>query len=89
MTVTHGVKLDEGTKARLKALGKARGRSPHWLMRTAIETYLEEEEKVEREKEEDKRRWENYQLTGHAIDHAQVTAWLEALAEGKAIPCPK
>jgi len=67
--VTHGVKLDEATANRLKALGAIRDRSPHWLMRTAIERYLDAEETYEREKREDMERWERYQLTGVAISH--------------------
>ena len=38
---TMGVKLDERTRDRLKILGEARRRSPHWLMREAIREYLE------------------------------------------------
>ncbi|HUY68175.1 MAG TPA: ribbon-helix-helix protein, CopG family [Alphaproteobacteria bacterium] len=89
MTTTQGVKLDEQTQKRLKALGKARDRSPHWLMRTAIEDYLDREEKYEREKREDMKRWENYQLTGKAIPHEAVVKWLDALAEGKPAKRPR
>ena len=35
-TSTMGVKLDEKTKKRLKALGKHRKRTPHLLMKAAI-----------------------------------------------------
>ena len=47
MTTTMGVKLDEATRDRLKALGAARQRSPHWLMREAIREYLERAERIE------------------------------------------
>jgi len=33
---TMGVKLDEEMRHRLKSLGEAKQRSPHWLMKTAI-----------------------------------------------------
>jgi predicted transcriptional regulator len=80
---TQGIKLEEDIQKRLKALAKIRDRSPHWLMRTAIQTYLEKEENYEREKREDMARWENYQLTGAAIPHDKVAEWLRDLAEGK------
>lgn len=89
MTTTQGVKLDESTCQRLKELGRLRERSPHWLMRTAIEKYLEQEEHFEREKREDMERWERYQLTGKTVPHAKVTKWLGELAAGKNKPCPK
>jgi predicted DNA-binding protein len=50
---TQGIKLDNATQARLKALAIKRDRSPHWLMRTAIERYLAQEEQYEKEKAED------------------------------------
>jgi len=89
MSQTKGVKLDDTTQQRLVALARIRDRSPHWLMCKAIETFLEREEKYEREKREDMERWERYQLTGEAIPHAKATAWLEKLAQGKVMSCPK
>ena len=89
MTTTQGVKLDESTCQRLKELGKLRDRSPHWLMRSAIEKYLDEEERYEHEKREDMERWEQYQLTGNAVPHEKVARWLKDLAAGKETPCPK
>ncbi len=83
MAETLGIKLDETTKARLKALGALRDRSPHWLMKAAIERYLDEEEEYERQKREDLAEWEDYQLTGNAIPHARVREWLGHLAQGK------
>ena len=89
MSVAQGIKLDTETRARLKALGELRDRSPHWLMRTAIIEYLDREEAYEREKREDLERWERYQLTGEAISHETVRQWLAAVAEGKDEPCPR
>jgi predicted transcriptional regulator len=85
---TQGVKLDDNTRLRLRALGEVRHRSPHWLMKAAIERYLDQEERYEREKREDMERWEAYRLTGEAIPHEAATAWLGKLAQGKAGPCP-
>ncbi len=89
MPATQGIKLDDETARRLKALGALRQRSPHWLMRVAIQDYLDREEKTEREKREDMERWERFQLTGHAIPHKQVAKWLTALAAGKSEPPPQ
>lgn len=45
MTTTVGVKLDDETRDRLKNLGEVKQRSVHWLMREAIQDYIEKEEK--------------------------------------------
>ena len=89
MTATQGVKLDEATRQRLKALGQLRKRTTHWLMRTAIERYLVVEEAYEREKLEDLERWEQYRMTGKTISQPAVTHWLANLAQGKVTPCPE
>lgn len=89
MTTTHGIKLDPETGARLKALGEARDRSPHWLMKRAIIEYLDREEADERMKREDMERWEHYRLTGEHVPHEQVADWLRRVASGARGPCPR
>jgi len=88
-TTTLGIKLDEQTRERLKALAEAKDRATHWLIKTAILEYLDKEEQAGRERREDLERWERYQLTGQAISHATVTEWLDALAKGERKPCPR
>ncbi len=88
-TTTQGIKLDETTRQRLKELGKLKNRTPHYLMKAAIESYLDREEQYESEKREDQERWERYELTGEAISHETATEWLNKLAQGKAAKCPK
>ena len=89
MSQTKGVKLDDTTQQRLAALARIRDRSPHWLMCKAIETFLEREENYEREKREDMERWQRYKLTGHAIPHEAVSAWLALWGSENELPCPK
>lgn len=83
MATSQGIKLDDETRARLKALAKKRDRSPHWIMRAAIEDYLDREEAYEREKSEDMARWEHYAATGEAVDGEKVEEWLQDLAKDK------
>ncbi len=79
-TTTVGVKLDEKTRDRLKKLGETRQRSAHWLMKDAIDRYLETEERYEQEKAEDMERWQRYLDTGHAISHEEAKVRLNELA---------
>jgi predicted transcriptional regulator len=88
-TINTGVKLDETLHVRLKTLSAAKARSPHWLMRTAIEEYVEREEAYEREKQEDMERWQRYQATGHVIPHETVEAWLQSIGSDRELPCPE
>jgi predicted transcriptional regulator len=86
---TIGVKVDEATRARLKALAKAKNRSPHWVMKEALAEYLTREEQKERERQEDQARWERYVLTGEAVHHDRVRQWLRGLADGRDDQCPR
>jgi len=88
-TINTGVKLDETLHARLKALSTLKDRTPHWLMRTAIEEYVEREEAAAQERQEDMERWQRYQLTGHAIPHDQATVWLDSIGSDNEQPCPR
>jgi len=89
MATTQGIKLDDDTRARLKELGKVRDRSPHYLMKKAIADFLEREERYEREREEDERRWQNYLTTGEHIDGQVMHDLLKDLSEGKSVKWPK
>ncbi|SPE39654.1 hypothetical protein SBA3_3330004 [Candidatus Sulfopaludibacter sp. SbA3] len=66
---TTSLKLDNATKERVQRLASARRRSPHWLMREAVEQYVEREEKSEQFRQEALAAWDDYQTTGlHATE---------------------
>ncbi|HXR50193.1 MAG TPA: ribbon-helix-helix protein, CopG family [Verrucomicrobiae bacterium] len=89
MSTTQAFKLDDETNERLKALAQQRDRSAHWLLREALQRYLTEEERYEREKAEDLAEYKDYLLTGKAVDSETVTSWLNELASGKKTTWPK
>ena len=72
---TMGVRLNEDIRLRLEALGKVRDRTPHYLMKSAVERFLEVEEALETERQLVKNRWQKFELTNEAVDHADVKTW--------------
>jgi len=88
-TTTLGLKLDEATRDRLKSLAQAKDRAPDWVIKMALLEYLAREEAAERERREDEARWAHYQAEGEAIEQERVMAWLDQLAEGRRVPCPR
>jgi predicted transcriptional regulator len=76
---TIGVRLSEDTRDRLEAVGKARDRTPHYLMKSAIERFLEMEEALEAERQLVNSRWQKFELTGETVDHADVKVWAAGL----------
>ena len=77
------VRLDKETQHRLEALGKARDRTPHYLMKAAVARFLDIEETLEAERQLMKDRWEKYELTGETVDHEDVKTWAASLGKTK------
>ncbi len=76
---TIGIRLDPETKQRLVSLGNKRDRSPHYLMKKAIERYLEIEESREEDIKIMNQRWNNFALTGESVKHSEVKNWASEL----------
>lgn len=83
------IKLSEGERDRLKKLGEARKRTPHWLAKEAISQYLEREEAAERFNHETVARWEEYSQTGKSLPNDAVMNWLDSWGTGKELEAPK
>ncbi len=83
------VKLDPSTRERMKRLANAKHRTPHWLMREAIEQYVDREEKREAFRQDGVRAWETYQATGLHVTHAEADDWLAQLEAGNDVEPPQ
>ena len=86
---TTSLKLDAKIKQRVRRLASVRRRSPHWLMRQAIEEYVEREEKRERFRQDALAAWDHYQTTGLHVTADEADAWLAKLEAGKNSAPPK
>ncbi|GLS23193.1 hypothetical protein GCM10007874_62130 [Labrys miyagiensis] len=89
MQSTTSVKLDTAVRERMQRLASARQRSTHWLMREAIEQYLEREEQRERLRQETLAAWEQYQATGLHVTAEEADAWLAKLEAGEDVDPPE
>jgi predicted transcriptional regulator len=70
------VKLDDQLKARVERLATARRRSAHWIMRDAIQHYVDREEARESFRQEALASWAEYQETGRHLTGEEVQKWL-------------
>jgi predicted transcriptional regulator len=86
---TTSLKLDVNVKERVQRLAAARRRSPHWLMREAIEEYVDREEKREQFRQDALAAWAHYRSTGLHVTGEDADAWLAKLEAGKDAPPPK
>jgi len=88
-TATTSLKLDMETKARVQRLAASRRRTPHWILREAVEQYIEREEARESFRQDALAAWEHYQQTGLHVTAAEADAWMSRLAVGKRAAPPK
>jgi predicted transcriptional regulator len=86
---TTSVKLDSAMKQRVQRLALARRRSPHWVMREAVQQYVEREEKREQFRQDALAAWADYQATGLHVTAEEADTWLAKLESGKQAGVPK
>jgi predicted transcriptional regulator len=88
-TSTTSLKLDAEIKDRVQRLAAARRRSAHWVMREAVEQYVEREEKRQQFQNDALAAWAAYQNTGLHVTAGEADAWLAKLEAGKKAAPPK
>lgn len=80
---TTSIKIDSEIKGRVQRLAAARRRSAHWIMREAIEQYVEREEKQEQFRQSAQTAWTEYQATGLHLTAEEADGWLAKLEAGE------
>lgn len=89
MKPTANFHLDSGTRERVERLARARGRSGNWILREAVEEYLQREERREQFYRDALADGEHYQATGLHATAEEVDAWLARLEAGEDVPPPE
>ena len=87
-SVNVTVKLDSSERDRLKSLAVSKKRTPHYLMREAIQVYLEKEESHARFVAAAKDSLGQYEKTGKHISLDELRAWTKALKKNPKTPMP-
>lgn len=86
---TTSLKLGAATRERVHRIAAARRRTPHWIMREAVEQYVEREERREMLRQDALAAWEAYQTTGLHLTAKEADDWLAKLEAGGRVPAPK
>ena len=87
-TPATSLKLDASIKERVQRLASARRRTPHWILREAVEQYVEREEQREQLRQDAQAAWAQYQATGLHATAEEADAWLARLEAGEDAASP-
>lgn len=71
------VKIDDVLKDRVKQLAAARRRSAHWIMREAIQQYVDREGARESFRQEALASWSAFRETGRHLTGPEARVWLD------------
>lgn len=78
-TANTSVKLTVVQRERIRSLALFKQRSSHFLMKEAVNRYLEEEEREMRAIEIAEEAYEHYERTGLHTTHEEMSAWVDKL----------
>ncbi len=79
VTANLSLKLDIADRDRLRSLAEYKKRTPHFIMKEAVQKYLEEEEAQQRFVEAAKASRSHYKKTGLHVTHDEFSQWVDAL----------
>jgi predicted transcriptional regulator len=88
-TSTTSLKLGKELKTRVQRLAAARRRTPHWVMREAVEQYVGREEMRERLRQDALAAWSHFQTTGLHATAEEADSWLAKLEAGEDAEAPE
>ncbi|MCA9633888.1 MAG: ribbon-helix-helix protein, CopG family [Myxococcales bacterium] len=83
------VKIDDDLKERLRRLAEAERRTPHWLVKDAIEQYVERHELRQKLRGEVDEALSDYDATGLHVTMEEMDDWLTRRIAGEDVAPPE
>ena len=83
------VKLEHGERQSLKSLAAAKQRTPHFLMKEAIQRYIEDEEAEQAAIQAAAASLAQYKKTGLHTTLEEVKGWAKAVREDRSAKMPE
>ncbi|MFC3875535.1 CopG family ribbon-helix-helix protein [Neisseria musculi] len=77
------VKLTPETKERLRIVAEQQDRSIHWLMKEAVNQFLDREESKAALRAAADESWRHYQETGAGMALEKANDWMDQIISGK------
>jgi predicted transcriptional regulator len=82
------IKLEVSDRDRIRALAAYKNRTPHFIMKEAVQNYLEQEEAQQRFVAAAAASRSHYKKTGLHITHEEFSSWVDQLQNNSKEPAP-
>lgn len=79
VTANMSIKLDVADRDRIRSLAAYKNRTPHFIMKEAVQQYLEQEEAEQRFIAAAKESRQHFHRTGQHITHEEFSRWVDEL----------
>ncbi len=83
------IKLDDSDRNRISALAAAKNRTPHYLIKEAILSYVAREEARQNFVAAAEASYVHYKETGLHITLGEMSAWVDAVGQNPDAPLPE
>ena len=80
------LKLDNDTRERVRAAAERRERTPHWIMKKAVEEYLERDEARESFRREAQASLAAYRENGRHLTLDETLSWMDRWKDNSKAP---
>lgn len=87
--VSTSIKLDPNMKDRVQRVADTMRRTPHWVMKEAVEKYITDAERREAWERESLEALKEFDETGLHVTGEEVMAWLETWGTDDEKPAPE
>lgn len=87
-STTTSLKIPAELKERVRLLAAQRRRTPHWILREAVEQYVNREEARQRQIRDSLAAWQQFQKDGLHATAAEADQWLARLEAGEDVEPP-
>ena len=87
--VSTSIKLDPNMKDRIQRVADSMRRTPHWVMKEAVEKYITDAERREAWERESLEALKEMDETGLHVAGEEVMAWLESWGADDEKPAPE
>ncbi len=89
MSAVRSIRINEDLQNRVESFAHRRQRTVNFIIKEALQSYLETKEREEEVVQAAKEAWAEFQSTGQGAEWADVRQWIASWGGPEELPAPK